>query len=105
MEIDIEKEYERFIDNYEFNKQLFLKTEKPHLARWAYGACEQWIKSFVECYIKWINGGFDGFSPEQIKNRDACREIIKEKRKELPILKQELRDKFKDNEILMERLK
>lgn len=92
MNIDIKQEYERFIDNYNFNKRLSLRTEKPHLARWAYGACEEWIKDF-EGSVKKTN------------TAATYSVIINDKKQELQNLKEKLRTKFSDNKILMEILK
>ena len=41
----IENEFQRFVDSYEHNYSLSLRAELP-LARWAYGACKEWIKDF-----------------------------------------------------------
>ncbi len=92
MKIDIKKEYERFIDNYESSKRSSLETEKPHLARWAYGACEEWIKDF------------EG-SVSKTNTADTYMAIIKDKKQELQNLKITLRKKFENDKILMEMLK
>lgn len=89
---DIQKEYLRFVNNYDFNKNLSLETEKPHLARWAYGACEEWIKDFENTSQKnHTNGEFVV--------------ILEDKKAELVELKQDLRKKFRDNKTMMEMLK
>lgn len=81
MEINIKKERQRFIENYDFNRELALRTEKPHLARWAYGACKEWIKDFQESVFK-------------TETMDVYTDIIKDKKQDLQNLKQELRTKI-----------
>jgi len=104
MEIDIVREYERFIDNYDFNRDLSLRrTEKPHLARWAYGACEEWIKDFENSFKIWLENEFKGFT-EEIKKEELYSNAIKEKKEDLPNIRQTLRNKFSDNKILMREL-
>jgi len=105
MNIDIEREYDKFIENFDFNEKLALMTDKSHLARWAYGACQEWIRDFTSSYMKWAVLDFDGFSTDQIDNRNTYRKAIREKINELPGIKQELKTKFNNNEILMEMLK
>ena len=92
MNIDIGREYERFVENFDFNENLTLRTEKPHLARWAYGACEEWIKDFQGNVVK-THTIYLYFN------------ILGKKRDALQKLKQELKTKFSDNEILMGMLK
>ena len=91
MKIDIEGEYERFISNYRFNARITWETDKPHLARWAYGACNEWIRDFAEIITKeklWVHWT-----------------IIEDKRTHLNELKQQIRTKFPDNIPVQELLK
>ena len=92
METDIRREYERFVDNYDFNRDLSLTTEKPHLARWACGACEEWIKDFQGSVLK-------------TETMDVYDYIIEDQKLDLSNLKLRLRKKFKANKILMNMLK
>jgi len=103
MKIDIVKEYKRFIDNYDFNRDLSLRrTKKPHLARWAYGACEEWIKDFENSFNIWLKKDFTGSSIDERKKSFYIK-AIEEKKEELPVIKQKLRTKFSYNKILMEK--
>lgn len=92
MKIDIDREYKRFIENYDFNRDLSLTTEKPHLARWAYGACEEWIKDFQG-------------SVSKTATIDVYGDIIGDQKVDLLNLKLRLRRKFNANKILVEMLR
>lgn len=92
MKINIVKEYQRFVENYDFNESLSLRTEKPHLARWAYGACEEWIKDFEASVVA-------------TETMDLHKHIIEGRTNILERLKQKLKTKFSNNKVLMEMLK
>lgn len=92
METYIDREFERFIENFSFNECLALNTEKPHLARWAYGACEEWIKDFESEISKTETGLIYNDVVEGMRKNNLER------------LKQTLRTKFSDNKILIRML-
>ncbi len=101
MEINIVKEYKRFIYNYDFNRDLSLRTDKPPLARWAYGACEEWVRDFEELFKIWLEKDFTGPCIDE----KGVKILMKRTKEDLPIIKQKLRTKFSDNRVLMEELK
>jgi len=104
MKVDIEKEYEKFIDNYDFNRDLSLRrTEKPHFARWAYGACKEWINDFEGSFKTWLENDF--IESVDDEKRDLYAEIIRGKKEDLPVIKQRLKEKFNDDKILMRMLR
>jgi len=82
--IDIKKEVERFKVNWEFNHNLTLRAEMP-LARWAYGACKEWVSDFESSAIKTNTMKF-------------CTTTIRVARAYNSSLKDELKRKFSDYE-------
>jgi len=79
----------KFIDNYDFNRTLAALTNKPHLARWAYGACKAWIENFEGSVIK-------------TNTMSTYSGIIEDKKNNLvEMLKLKLRTKLSNNKILM----
>jgi len=83
MNINIDREYQKFEKNYLFNKRLALGTKKPHLARWAYGACREWIKDFEKSVL-------------ELKTKRIYTSAISTRKFDLSNLKEELKQRFSD---------